>query len=128
MHLASKLVIMYRILAVIWALIIFRLSTMSGAQLPKLEWMMTPDKFGHAFVYAVLTILLILALQPINKKKLLIAATLATAYGISMEIIQYTFFPGRYFEFNDILANILGVLLALWTQKYIVGRLKAFSN
>lgn len=36
------------------------------------------------------------------------ALIISTTYGIGMEVVQYTFFPGRYFEFWDIVANISG--------------------
>jgi len=36
-----------------------------------------------------------------------------------MEVVQYAFFPDRYFEFWDIVANIIGALAALLLLKLI---------
>jgi VanZ family protein len=30
-----------------------------------------------------------------------------------MEILQFAFFPGRYFEWSDIIANALGALVGM---------------
>lgn len=34
------------------------------------------------------------------------------AYGILLEIVQFRFFPGRYFEWWDMLANLVGAISA----------------
>lgn len=33
---------------------------------------------------------------------------LCCGYGIALEVVQYTFFPDRFFEVRDIIANIIG--------------------
>ena len=117
MHLSNQSRWIYGILAFLWAIVIFVLSTMPGNQLPKIEWLMTPDKFGHAAVYGIFTFFLLKAgrfyFESVQKNKFF-AAGIAILYGISMEIVQKTFFPYRYFEYSDIVANIIGVLLTLW--------------
>ena len=42
------------------------------------------------------------------------ALIISILYGISIEVIQFTFFPGRYFENLDILANIIGSFTGLF--------------
>ncbi len=89
---------------------------MPGVQLPKIEWLMTPDKFGHAAVYGIFTLLLFKSGQfffETTRKNSFFAAGIAILYGIGMELVQYAFFPHRYFEYLDIVANIIGVLIAL---------------
>ncbi|RMF02847.1 MAG: hypothetical protein D6772_02950 [Bacteroidetes bacterium] len=116
--------LIYGLLTGCWAAIIFWLSTAPGEQLPKVEWLMTPDKFGHLGVYAILAALASLSLHhaghPFEKWKTGVA--MATAlYGIVLEIVQYSFFPGRYFEFWDIVANIIGVFAGmLLVKKFII--------
>lgn len=78
---------------------------------------MTPDKFGHAFVYGVLAIGLYQSFSGAWKNAFY-AGFWSSAYGIAMELIQYGFFPGRYFELWDIVANISGVFIALLVLKY----------
>lgn len=101
--------------ALIWALIILILSTMPSVQLPE-KWI-SPDKFAHAFVYGVLVILWLYGLKRsdiLTKKNVWFAVFGSAAYGMSMELIQYAFFPGRYFEMGDNLANITGCFLGLF--------------
>jgi VanZ family protein len=122
MHLTRRSSLIYGIFTVFWALVILVLSTMPGNQLPQIPWLMTPDKFGHAAVYAVLTIGLYGTLRTWitpRTSAYLTAAALAATYGISMEVVQFLFFPGRYFEFWDIVANIIGAFLALLVLKLI---------
>ena len=116
MHLSNRRPLIYGFLVLLWAVIIFKLSTMPGAQLPKITWLMTPDKFGHAGVYGIFTFLLFsfgrIFFQSAIKNSFF-AAGIAILFGICMEIVQYAFFPGRYFEYSDIVANIIGVLITL---------------
>ena len=122
MHLANRSSLMYQILTLVWAAVILVLSTMPGQQLPKIDWLMTPDKFGHAGVYGVLTIGIYFSLLPFFASKgrnRWFAFGLASLYGIVMEVVQYAFFPDRYFEFWDIVANIIGALVALLLLKLI---------
>jgi len=122
MHLTRCSSLLFGSFTVFWAIVILVLSTMPGKQLPQIPWLMTPDKFGHAAVYAVLTIGLYGTLRTWivpRTSAYLTAAALAATYGISMEVVQFLFFPGRYFEFWDIVANIIGAFLALLVLKLI---------
>lgn len=111
-------------LAVLWAVVILGLSTMATVNLPETWWdIFGPDKWAHAFIYGVFTILLIAAFfykSTLNlQKSILWSIVIATLYGTLMEVVQYTFFPNRYFELLDILANIIGILGSLLSLKYI---------
>lgn len=125
MHLSNRSLWIYGVLAFLWAIVIYMLSTMPGSQLPKIEWLMTPDKFGHAAVYGIFTFFLCKAglfYFESALKSNFFAAGIAILYGITMEIIQFSFFPGRYFEYSDIVANIIGVLLTLWIIKLFFNK------
>ena len=84
-----------------------------------------PDKFAHAVVYGILAFLAIRAYSTDNQvfwKQLAIVAILASGYGVLMEIIQGTFFPHRFFEVPDIIANIIGSLIGIWIFNYLQHR------
>ena len=115
----------YFLPAILWSVVIFVLSTRSGIDLPE-SWMdfISWDKIGHAGVYCILTILLLIGFYQKGKKQNL-STTLSTLmviissiYGISMEIVQYSFFPGRFFAVMDIIANIIGSLIGLIIFKH----------
>lgn len=80
------------------------------------------DKLGHAIAYGTLTGLYYWArfknIGVVTNKWFLYIAIGTTGYGILMEIIQYTFFPNRYFEVLDILANIMGILVSYLICKF----------
>ena len=82
------------------------------------------DKVGHLVFYGILTFLIAYGFykvknQFINKKTLFIALIISSVYGICMEIMQYSFFPNRYFEILDIIANISGSIVGILFFKYI---------
>lgn len=111
--------------AIIWGLIILYLSSGSGVQLPASLWdFMAVDKVGHLVFYGILTYLIAYGFYrnenlSINKKTLFISLTISSFYGISLEFMQYSFFPNRYFEILDIIANISGSILGILFFKYI---------
>jgi len=38
----------------------------------------------------------------------------ATAFGALMEWVQFRFFPDRFFEYDDMLANAVGAVVGWW--------------
>ena len=122
MHLARRSSLIYIVLTLSWAIVIFYLSTTAGPQLPRIDWLMSPDKFGHAVVYGILAGGLFFSLKPYfpdTKRVYYWPFILASSYGVAMEFVQYGFFPDRYFEFWDIVANIIGAFGALLLLKII---------
>jgi VanZ family protein len=106
----------YYIPAVLVGLVIFILSTFWGAKLPSpMPDTLAPDKISHFLAYFTLTWLALWAMirngQYQEKKAWWLVGGIAL-YGISLEIVQFSFFPGRYFEWWDMLANLVGVLIA----------------
>ena len=102
----------------LWAIIILVLSASSGVKVPEsLSDIVGTDKIGHMAIYAVLSILMLNALfktrpQVPDKTNALLAVVMSSAYGLLMEIMQFSFFTGRYFEVLDIIANIIGFFLS----------------
>ena len=122
MHLARRSSLIYIVLTLSWAIVIFYLSTTAGPQLPRIDWLMAPDKFGHAGAYGILAGGLFFSLRPYfqaSKRVYYWPFIVAVSYGATMEWIQYSFFPDRYFEFWDIVANIIGAFGALLLLKII---------
>ena len=88
---------------------------MPSVQLPETP-LLSPDKIGHALVYGILVVLLLRGLSQTDiytKKNIVFVILGSAAYGFLMEIIQYSFFPNRYFEMADNYANITGCFLGL---------------
>ncbi len=113
--------------AIFWALLILFLSSGPGIPLPSSWWdLFSPDKVGHAVVYGIFTILLLRGFPVASRcmsKVLVSVALLSGAYGIAMEVMQYAFFPGRYFEVLDIIANIIGTIAGLIIYcKYFISK------
>ena len=101
--------------AIGWSVIILLLSTRATISVPE-SWssIFAPDKLGHTFMYGVLTWLLLWAFrQNAIEKAIIWTLIISISYGILMEVIQYTFFPNRFFEVYDIIANISGSLIGL---------------
>lgn len=101
------------------------LSAKATVNLPE-SWfdLVSVDKLGHAVVYALLTLLILRGFYTKNAKKVLAVSTLilavviSSAYGVSMEIMQYAFFPNRFFEVLDIIANIIGSIIGVYIFKH----------
>ncbi|MFK7932902.1 MAG: VanZ family protein [Saprospiraceae bacterium] len=110
--------------AILWAVFIFGLSAMPSVNLPEVWFdLFSIDKLAHAFVYGVLTLLIIRGYflnSNLTKKTKVLAVITAGIFGISMEIMQYAFFPNRYFEFLDIIANICGSIVSLFFTRYFI--------
>lgn len=99
--------------ALFWLVIITILSTRGGVQLPKFD-LIGADKLGHAAAYCLLVWLILFGAARSGRTGFLWglgAFLFATVYGIFMEFIQLNFFPGRFFEYDDMLANAIGALL-----------------
>ena len=84
------------------------------------------DKIGHFGIYGIFTFLLLLGfIFPTSKwkeKGVQIALSISIFYGIGMEVIQYAFFPGRYFEYLDIIANIIGSFTGLLFFNFLIKK------
>lgn len=94
-----------------WAAIIFALSTGASVQPPQISHWLEPDKLAHAAAYFVMASLLLWGMHRshgLQPRHFFLVLLLSSGYGISLEIVQWAFFPGRVFEFLDIIANIIG--------------------
>ncbi len=114
----------YYIPALLWGLTILTLSIVSGVRLPRLaESIIGTDKLAHAAAYCVFCTLLLYGFRrnemPFRRAALL-AVCIGSGYGLLMECLQYQFFPHRYFEVWDIVANIIGSLLSVLVSYFFI--------
>lgn len=114
----------YFIIAIIWSVIIAVLSFAPNSSLPEIKLnFFEPDKLAHAGVYFLLNAFLLWGFWQngrLEAKTIWWCFGLSCAYGILMECAQYAFFPHRYFELYDIIANIIGSLLGLIVAFFLI--------
>lgn len=100
------------------------LSVGPGVSIPEEIWdLLSPDKWAHMFVYMVQGVLLMRGFHQLGRLNVwtkLFSISFGIAFGILMEVIQYRFFPNRFFEVYDIIANIIGSLGSLFVLKYFI--------
>lgn len=102
--------------AFLWLLLITALSTLPNPQLPGFQ-LIAADKLVHAIVYGILVWLSLRGWsratgRAVGWRARWAAFAFSTAYGVFMEWVQYAFIPGRFYEYDDMLANALGAVLA----------------
>lgn len=106
--------------AILWALLILSLLLLPGRMLPpapfQLSDLLAVDKLVHAFIFMVLQYLLVrgFALQPtfatLRKLAMPLSFLISITFGASMEGVQW-FIPDRAFEWIDMIANTVGVIV-----------------
>ncbi|BDD11303.1 hypothetical protein FUAX_37350 [Fulvitalea axinellae] len=108
----------YNLYTIIWALVILLLTMLPGEHFPrpmKLDFFQF-DKVAHAGIFCVLTMLMIVGFKKQGKYQVLryraipYTVGITLAYGLAIELLQSAV-PGRGFEYLDLLANALGVLI-----------------
>lgn len=107
--------------AIIVASGIFALSTFLSFPV-QVEGIGYLDKIEHGFAYFVLVTSFMFAFRKaeiLDIKRSYYLLIGASAYGFLLELVQYTFFPNRYFEWIDALANVLGVIIGFMVFKLI---------
>lgn len=110
--------------AIVWAIVILALSTTAGIQMP--EVVFSPDKWGHFAAYGILAWLVFMALKKsgqYNSKSTVVAVVVVSLYGVALEFVQWAFFPNRFFEVWDMVANFSGALLY-----YLIDRIFTTQN
>ncbi len=103
----------FKLLGILWALIILVLSFLPNQTFPKVEiW--SSDKLVHIFIYMVLAILFGISIyqdrQKVNRKLFIVYIIGCISFGWLIEIFQPVL-TDRYYEFYDIVANIVGVIV-----------------
>lgn len=103
-------------IAVLYTLGLAFVSLISLRELPKPD-IESGDKLFHFFAYFVLTLLWFNAFSSKEKWKrkqtILKASVFSFVFGIIIELLQSTFTSTRASDVYDVLANTLGILLAV---------------
>lgn len=100
--------------AFIWLLIITYLSVTSNRiPVPQFQ-LLSFDKLAHAAAYGFLVLLLWYGHQgrsDLGRYWGIAVFTAASAFGAMMEWVQATWFPHRFYELDDMIANVAGAAL-----------------
>lgn len=110
--------------SILWMCVILLTSLTPGGDMPRVQF---SDKFAHAFVYFVLTILLARAwLKQDHKlvwrnRAFLLAFIVSMVFGIMLELFQHYFIEGRKGEVLDVVANMAGSLFAYPMHRLLKG-------
>lgn len=108
-----------------WFFIVLVLICLPNNEIPKIGWLtnINFDKAIHVGVFGLLTVLFCWPFYNSslpNKERLqyFIKIAIATCvWGLTTEIIQKFFVPGRSFDMFDLAANTLGAVIAFWFCK-----------
>ena len=112
---------LFLLLALLWASVIYYLSSQPGIDVPAL--FPGQDKLFHLMAFGLLGFLAMGAVKPVKKRfklwQALLVIALVSLYGLLDETHQY-FVPGRTTELYDVIADTVGGLLGVWTMYYLV--------
>jgi VanZ family protein len=110
--------------AVIWAVVIFGASSVPSDAIPH-SIIFSQDKLIHLGVYAILGFLLYRGIRHRNTLAWTAAGWLTfgigVVYGASDELHQH-FVPGRSMDIFDLIADAIGVALAVGCARYLEHR------
>src|SRR5687767_9907319 len=108
-------------LLIAWILIIFILCATPGDYIPSSDWMelLSVDKLIHAAMFFVLSALFFITAIKYKQGLFVVVIyfILSVLYGLSLELMQSTFFRNRSTDWKDVVANTLGCLIALMFLK-----------
>lgn len=104
--------------SIVWIIIIFILSSISGNELNKIPKINIPhfDKIVHFSMYFILSFLLFIDFTKRDNSKtknILFIFLFSISYGVLLEFMQEYVFIKRGADFFDFLANISGSTLAI---------------
>ncbi len=105
----------YNTFTIIWAVVILVLTLVTGKTHANMDIAMI-DKLVHTFMFGVLSLLMIVGLKKqhdvmfLHFKAVPISILTVCLYGALIECIQILI-PGRYFEWQDMLANGFGAVV-----------------
>jgi len=107
-------------LTITWTLVILLLTLIPGKTLDEFNWfnIASYDKLGHGILYGIYTFLLIIAFSKqansyhFGSLACWGAVGVALVLGLTMESFQ-SLIPGRYFDFEDLCANMIGTAAGL---------------
>lgn len=120
----------YNFWGLAWALLIFFLCGLPGGEFPDLSFwsMLAFEKVAHAFVFAVLVVLLIVgfikqfSFPALRYMAVPIAPIISIIYGGAIELLQLFLFEERSADVLDFIANSAGAGLGVIAFYMIYGK------
>ena len=115
---------LFLLCALVWAGVIFYLSSQPGADIPPLFY--GEDKLLHAFVFGILGFFTLGAMKTTadgyHPFQLWLAVILVSVYGVLDEVLPH-FVPGRTPDIFDVMADAAGAMLGVWLlYRFIMTR------
>lgn len=102
---------------------------MPGSELPDNHTIFPGfDKVVHVFLFAIMTFLLAQAFKKqyeikyIRYNNVILSFVICFVYGFVLEVLQFLLFWGRYFEWEDLLANFTGCITGVLIYKIVFFR------
>ncbi|MFK7747298.1 MAG: VanZ family protein [Kordia sp.] len=86
------------------------------------------DKLVHGVIYFLVTAVWFFAFtrgitnEKLQKNALVISAVFAFVYGVVIEIVQETFIASRQGDWQDVLANTIGTIVAIIIIKWFIAK------
>jgi len=113
--------------AIAWTVAITILSLITLKE-PELLQFLHADKLMHMLIYFVFTGIWFLAFSKgitneiLQKNALIVSAAFSFVYGIGIEFMQQTLVVSRQGDWQDVLANTIGIILAIFLIKWFIAK------
>ena len=109
MHIGKRIIKLSAL--IVWASLIFYLSSIESLKTPYGIWDLYLRKAAHIIEYAILFLLIYINLSPGVLTSRIAALIITFLYAASDEYHQ-SFVPGRHFSYYDIIIDTIGALMA----------------
>ncbi|MDX5418317.1 MAG: VanZ family protein [Hymenobacteraceae bacterium] len=121
------MIIRYNFFTIMWAAVIMVTTLLPSSSMPSLSiWeLFSFDSFAHAFLFAVLTYLMIVGLKKqytfprLKHYAIRTSLVVSSLFGVSIELMQHFYITGRQGDIIDVLSNTIGCLLGILIFKWI---------
>ncbi|WP_076671381.1 VanZ family protein [Pontibacter indicus] len=121
------MILRYNFFTIIWAAVIMVLTLLPSSSMPSLSiWeIFSFDSFAHAFMFAVLTFLMVVGFKKqytymrVQLHAIRSAFFVSSMFGIAIELLQHFFILGRQGDIVDVLSNTIGCILGVLLFKWI---------
>ncbi|HKR06873.1 MAG TPA: VanZ family protein [Bacteroidia bacterium] len=126
----------HNIAGILWAILILILCVLPGSAIPHYRWtdLLSIDKIIHAFLFIILTLLLIRGFKRqtrfsfLNVHTLTLIFLFSVIYGGLLELMQNYCLADRTGSWFDLIANVTGCILGIIINNYLKRKeLKLFG-
>lgn len=121
------MILRYNLFTILWAAMILLTTLLPSSSMPSFSiWeLFSFDSFAHAFLFGILTFLMIVGLTKqftyLRLRHYAIRTSLFASFmfGIFIELLQHFFIYGRQGDILDVIANTIGCLLGIVLFKWV---------